>query len=319
MKALDVYINAIAAELPVDKQTEICREIRATLLDELDAKREQLGHALADNDVAALLQSWGHPVQVAQRYHTEPALIASEDMPLFRTVLTYGAALLAALAVLKSLSGLVSAQSINPLQLLMHLGFAFVDMFSTFLLATIAAFYLLGRSGELQKWRLRPWTLADLPQLPQARLQLSDTVSDLVSGLFLLLLLWTSLWMSAERAAALPLQLNPDVGYLRYLLTALGVWTVLSASYRLTRRHWTLNMLRWLVAELTAYLLVVIWMGLQWPVLQWAAVQTDGWQYLPLHGIERGTVVVTALVVAWQLWIHARLYRQLQATDQSNS
>lgn len=317
MKALDVYINAIAAELPDDKQTEICRDIRASLLDELDAQCEQQGRALTELEIAALLQNWGHPVHVAQRYHTEPPLIASEDMPLFRTVLSYGAALLAALAVLKSLSGLVSAQSINPMQLLLQLGFAFVDMFSTFLLAAIATFYLLGRSGELQKWRLRPWTLADLPQLPQARLKLSDTVSDLVSGLFLLLLLWTGLWMSAERAAELPLQLNPDVGYLRHLLTALGVWTVLSASYRLTRRHWTLNMLRWLVAELTTYLLVVSWMGLQWPVLQWAAVHTDGWQYLPLQGIERGTVVITALVVAWQLWIHVRLYRQLRAADHS--
>lgn len=318
MKALDVYINAIAAELPDDKQTEICRDIRASLLDEFDAKREQQGRALTDLEVAAVLQNWGHPVQVAQRYHTEPPLIASEDMPLFRTVLSYGAALFAALAVLKSLSGLVSAQSINPMQLLLQLGFAFIDMFSTFLLASIATFYLLGRSGELQKWRQRPWTLADLPQLPQARLKLSDTVSDLVSGLFLMLLLWTSLWMSAERAAELPLQLNPDVGYLRYLFTALGVWTVLSASYRLTRRHWTLPMLRGLVAELSAYLLVVLWVGLQWPVLQWAAVQSDGWQQLPLHGIERGTVVITALVVAWQLWTYVRLYRQLKAANPSH-
>lgn len=316
MNTLDVYIHAIAAELPDDKQTEICREIRATLLDHLDALREQHGRELTDEEVAALLQHWGHPVQVAQRYHAEPALIASEDMPLFRTSLTYGAALLAALAVLKSVSGLVSAQSINPMQLLLQLGFAFIDMFSTFLLVVIGVFYLLGRSGELQKWRQRPWTLADLPQLPQARLALSDTVSDLVSGLFLVLILWTGWWMSAERAAELPLQLNPDAAYLRYLLTALGLWTVLSASYRLTRRHWTLAMLRWLLAELTAYLLVVIWIGTQWPVLQWSALHPDAWLQLPLHGIERGTVVVTALVVAWQLWSHLRLYRQLQAVHQ---
>ncbi len=316
MTTLDVYINAIAAELPDDTQTEICREIRATLLDHLDERREQQGRELTDEEVAAVLQRWGHPVQVAQRYHTEPALIASEDMPLFRTVLSYGAALIAALAILKSLSGLISAQSINPLQLLVQLGFAFVDMFSTFLLVAIAVFYLLARSGELQKWRQRPWTLADLPKLPQARLTLSDTVSDLVSGLFLVLLLWTGWWMSAERAAELPLQLKPDAAYLRYLLTALGLWTVLCASYRLTRRHWTLSMLRWLLAELTAYLLVVLWIGTQWPVLQWSALHPDAWLQLPLHGIERGAVVVTALVVAWQLWIHLRLYRQLQAVNQ---
>lgn len=316
MNTLDVYIHAIAAELPDDKQTEICREIRATLLDQLDELREQQGRELTAEEIAAVLQAWGHPVHVAQRYHTEPALIASEDMPLFRTVLTYGAALLAAVAVLKSLSGLISAQSINPMQLLLQLGFAFVDMFSTFVLVAIGVFYLLGRSGELHQWRQRPWSVADLPQLPQARLQLSDTVSDLVSGLFLVLLLWTSVWMSAERAAALPLQLNPDVAYLRYLLTGLGLWTVIAASYRLTRRHWTLTMLRWLLAELTAYLLVVSWLGLQWPVLQWAAVHPDAWLQLPLHGIERGAVVVTALVVAWQLWTYLRLYRQLQGGQQ---
>lgn len=313
MNAVDIYINAIAAELPQPQREDICREIRATLCDELDAQREQHGRELTAAEIEAVLQQWGHPVQVAQRYHTEPALVASEDMPLFRTVLSYGAALFAALAVLKSLSGLVSAQSINPMQLLIQLGFAFIDMFSTFLLAAIAVFYLLGHSGELQKWRTRAWSLADLPKLPQARLKLSETVSDLVSGLFLLLLLWTSVWMSAARAADLPVQLNPELPLVRYLLTALGIWTVVSATVRLTRRHWTLCMLRWLLAELTAYLLVIIWIGTQWPVLQWPAVQSDGWQLPPLHGIERGAVVITALVLVWQMWTYLRLYRNLQA------
>lgn len=314
MNALDIYINAIAAELPPQKQAEICREIRASLLDEMDAQTDQQGRALTGDEVDAILVRWGHPVHVAQRYYAEPALIASEDMPLFRTVLSHGAALIAALAVLKSMSGLVSAQSLNPMQLLMQLGFVFVDMFSMFLLGTIVVFYLLGRSGELQTWRQRPWSVADLPKLPQARLKLSETVSDLVSGLFLLLLLWTSLWMSPERAAALPLQLNPEVPEVRYVLTVLGIWTVLSAAVRLTRRHWNFVLLQALLAELSAYLLVVVWLGWQWPLLWWADVQADGWQQLPLHGIERGAVVITALVLLWQIWTYGKLYRRLRAS-----
>lgn len=312
MNAVDIYINAIAAELPQPQREDICREIRATLCDELDAQREQHGRELTAAEIEAALQQWGHPVQVAQRYHTEPALIASEDMPLFRTVLSYGAALFAALAVLKSLSGLVSAQSINPMQLLMQLGFAFIDMFSTFLLAAIAVFYLLGHSGELQKWRTRAWSLADLPKLPQARLKLSETVSDLVSGLFLLLLLWTSVWMSAASVVDLPIQLAPEHEAVRWVLTLLAVWTSLSAMWRLTRRHWTMPMLRMMLAEVLAYLLAAVWLASLYPVLQWAPSMHDAWYQLPLHGIERGGLVITVLILFWQLWQYATLSRQLQ-------
>lgn len=236
MELLERYLAAVAAELPADKQHDIIRELRANLLDQIDALQQD--GPLEEAKLSQLLLQQGHPIDVAQRFAPSAPLIASEDMPLYKTVLWHGAALMAVIALLKSLSGLMLADSINPVRLVLQLGFSFVDNFATLLLVVTAVFYLCGRAGWTKEWRQRQWHPARLPRYPLARMKLSDSITDLTSALFLLLLLWTPLWLSVEAQQHLPVRLAEGMEYWRYLLTFFAALSAAFALYRLTQLSW---------------------------------------------------------------------------------
>lgn len=236
MDLMERYLAAVAVELPEDKQQDIIRELRANLLDQIDAMQQQ--GPLTEAQLSQLLLQQGHPVEMAQRFAPSVPLVASEDMPLYRTVLWHGAALMAVLALLNSLGGLVMADSINPIRLLLQLGFHFVDNFATLLLIVTALFYLAGRQGWTRDWRQRQWHPARLPRYPLARMKLSDSITDLTSALFLLLLLWTPLWLSADAQQLLPVRLADNMEYWRYALSLFAALSALFACYRLTQLSW---------------------------------------------------------------------------------
>ena len=125
MELLERYLAAVAEELPVEQQQDIIRELRANLLDQIDAMQQD--GPLSDDQLSQLLLQQGHPVDMAQRFAPSAPSVASEDMPLYKSVLWHGAALLAVVALLKSLGGLVLADSINPVRLIMQLGFSFLN------------------------------------------------------------------------------------------------------------------------------------------------------------------------------------------------
>lgn len=236
MELLERYLAAVAAELPADKQHDIIRELRANLLDQIEAQQQD--GLPDDQQLSQLLLQQGHPIDVAQRFAPSAPLIASEDMPLYKTVLWHGAALMAVIALLKSLGGLVLADSINPVRLLLQLGFSFIDNFATLLLVVTAIFYGAGQAGWTKEWRQRQWHPARLPRYPLARIKLSDSITDLTSALFLLLLLWTPLWLSVEAQQHLPVRLADGMEHWRYLLTVFAALSAVFACYRLTQLSW---------------------------------------------------------------------------------
>jgi hypothetical protein len=236
MELLERYLAAVAAELPLDKQQDIIRELRANLLDQIEA--QQQNGPLDETQLSQLLLQQGHPVDMAERFVPSAPLVAGEDMPLYRTVLWHGAALIAVVALLKSLGGLVLADSINPVRLFLQLGFSFIDSFATLLLVVTAVFYLCGRAGWTKEWRQRQWHPTRLARYPLARIKLSDSVTDLTSALFLLLLLWTPLWLSPEAQQYLPVKLADDMEHWRYLLTFFSALSAGFALYRLTQLSW---------------------------------------------------------------------------------
>lgn len=278
MNLLERYLSAVEAELPAARANDIIRELRANLLDLLEAREQALGRPLQPEELADLLQQQGHPALLAQRYAPAAPLIAAEDMPLYLTVLRYGAALLAVLVLLKSLGWLVAADSLNPLRLVLQLGFSFIDVFASFLLWVTLSFYLCGRAGWTQNWRQRSWRVADLPRYPQARIRLTDIISDLTSTAFLLLLLWTPCWMSAEAQQQLPLALADPMRHWRWILTLLCLCSLAFTLYRLVSRLWQRWSLALYVAEQLAFAGVFVLMALQSdPVLVLQAGHSSWW------------------------------------------
>ena len=82
MDLIDRYLNAVAAQLPQDERTDIIAELRDLILSRFEAKEEELGRALAEDEQEAILREIGHPLVVAARYRKGPdSLVGPELFP----------------------------------------------------------------------------------------------------------------------------------------------------------------------------------------------------------------------------------------------
>lgn len=284
MELLERYLAAVAAELPADRASDIIRELRANLLDLLDEQTAIKGRPLSATEFNSWLEQQPHPQQMAQRYQPMQPLISSEDMPLYRDALWYGSVLLAVFVLLQNLAVLVSQNSINPIRLVLQLAFDFIEDFPLFWLVFTAAFYACARAGWTERWRQRRWQLINLPSQPQARIGITDLVSDMASSSFLLLLLWTPLWNFEMQEAPLIFILAPEMQLWCWLLTLLCFFSLLLALYRTYQRCWQRWTLALYIVELIAFAAVFIAMAsVKTSVLQpigigptWLQQQIDG-------------------------------------------
>lgn len=95
---LDRYLYAVAQALPDDVQREdIVAELRDDLESQLEGRTSDAGRALTDDEMAALLRDYGHPLAVAARYRRVQYLIGPAFFPFYwgtlRTTLTITLAL----------------------------------------------------------------------------------------------------------------------------------------------------------------------------------------------------------------------------------
>ena len=252
MELVDRYIQAVKWSLPKNKQDEIARELKANLLDEIEASTQS--KTPDDKTVAKVLESHGHPQKVAQSFSPQYPLVASEDMPLYKKVMTYAMVVLFLFAVVMGGNHLIEEQSVNAFAYLYIVISNFIDTAALVLIAVTLVFYYLGKIGELQKWRYSAWSPEDLPPLHAKRIAKSDSVSEITSSAFGLLILWTSLWMSEEVADKLILGLAPAMEHWRWILTIVAVYSLLSATYRLFKRFWTKTSLGLYIAEYLIYI-----------------------------------------------------------------
>lgn len=239
MKLLDRYILAVKQALPTDKQAEIGRELKANLQDEIDAFIEDSeGDVSYEHGVEQVLQKYGHPKLTAQRFYKEPALVSSIDMPLYKRVLSHGAAALFVYALLKTIVIMLQEESINPFRLIFQSFAIFIDGLAWLFLALTVAFYYLGKSFNLNQWQYGNWSTNSLPKGPLLKIKSSDTITDLITNSFLLLILWTPLWMNESIYLKQVLSLAPSAEYWRIILTLLCAQSLIQALYRFSKTHW---------------------------------------------------------------------------------
>jgi hypothetical protein len=109
MDLLDRYLNAVAAQLPQDERADIIAELRDLILSRFEAREEELGRALTEEEKEAILHEIGHPLVVAARYRKGPdALIGPELFPYWLFAVKAGLLLMAAVQAIVLFVGLVS-------------------------------------------------------------------------------------------------------------------------------------------------------------------------------------------------------------------
>ncbi|MFC4699792.1 hypothetical protein ACFO4O_06450 [Glaciecola siphonariae] len=265
MDLVNRYISAVQQALPADKQDEIGRELKANILDDIDAMNAQNGGS--DDNVQAVLKKYGHPELTANRFYERPALIAGIDMALYKKVLFHGAAFLFTYAVVLTVFAMLQDDSINPIRLLLQSLMIFIDKVSLLFLILTLTFYYLGKSGSISGRLYKTWTLDKLPSDPSFKVSNSDTITDIITNSFLLLILWTHLWMSNDVYQQQVLSLAPSAEHWRIILTVLCVQSLIQALYRLTQTYWQRRSYIAYIVDHAVFALAALFMAATTPII----------------------------------------------------
>jgi hypothetical protein len=242
MELVDRYISAVQRYLPEEKRQDIGRELSAHLLDQLEAQQDELGRKLTNDEVAATLQHWGHPRQVALTYVPPTPLVSSELMPAYKQTLIYVFGLIFLWQCLSGSMQMLQADYFKILQFILQLIFGFFDTAATAFLVVTLVFYAYSASGADHSWlQSNRWRVADLPPVsrPWQQMSMSDLLTDLATSLFLLLLLWPSWWMSAETLATTRVMLAPELQQWVPMVSVFLLVAVLANLWWLFRPYWT--------------------------------------------------------------------------------
>lgn len=158
---IERYVQEVARRLPARQRTDVVRELRSSLLDELD---DRFGPGATWTQAAILLRESGPPRQVAASYRPEHGyLIGPEWFPAFSLVLRIVLAAIAGLLVLASAVAVATRPASEVGGILLGLVSGMVDGGLTAFAIVVAVFYLLQRTEKPPADRADAWVPEELP------------------------------------------------------------------------------------------------------------------------------------------------------------
>lgn len=310
MELLDRYLAAVAHHLPQDQQADVTRELRANILDKLDAEREA-GTAGADEALlAGILTELGRPRAMAHRYCQPPALIRPEHVPIYSYTLFMVFGVLFLIQIVHSSIIWLSSDSMGLLLLLKSIAGGFIRDASFAFTVISLAFWLMGRQEADRPAVATAWSPDQLPPLTRKwqRIGLNDIFNDLGLYLFLLMLIWYPVWVGLPGS----LQLSDSA---RFLLQAFSPLLVLGLGlgvWQLVRRVWTPALLRSKLVLNLMLIGAILSLAFSGPLLL-SVPQGLGW--LDQAHLSRSisiTLLIIALLLAWEVLRDGRRLRQLR-------
>lgn len=177
------YLHAVGGHLREPQRESLLDDLREAIEGEIEGQAEGRGRPLGDEDVCAVLEGFGHPLEVARSYQPPRYLIGPALYPDWWRVLKF--AVCAALAIQVPVMLLISAMTgwtTGPFGLLgQSLSLAFwVAAWVT------VVFIALEFSGEQVGWRRR-WRATSLAGDTAGPVRRGDVLTNLFSeGVFLL-------------------------------------------------------------------------------------------------------------------------------------
>ncbi|WEJ98229.1 MAG: hypothetical protein P0Y59_14895 [Candidatus Sphingomonas phytovorans] len=159
MDMLDIYLDAVAAQLPRDTADDIIAELRDTLLSQIEEREEALGRPLTDDEREAVLRAMGHPLVVAARYRKGPQmLIGPELFPYWIFAVKAGLLIMAGIFVLTLMLRLSGNPAAAPEAFAQSIGGLFgagLSVIGAVTLAGAICEHLGLRPGYLDSWRVK--------------------------------------------------------------------------------------------------------------------------------------------------------------------
>jgi len=93
MELIDRYLQAVKFALPRAQRDDIIRELRDSILSQVEEQEAALGRPLSQDEQAELLKRLGNPLHLASRYYKQQHMIGAAIFPIYWKVLKAGLAL----------------------------------------------------------------------------------------------------------------------------------------------------------------------------------------------------------------------------------
>ncbi|ALO45794.1 hypothetical protein PS2015_1132 [Pseudohongiella spirulinae] len=310
------YVVAVQRELPEDKRDEIGRELKANILDQLDAVREQHGE-LTEAQISDLLKAMGRPRTVAQQFVPPRPLIRLSYMPLYQYTLYMVLGILFLLQVLETTVSWLSSDGIGLVGYLFSLAGGFLEA-AVFAFASItAAFWLMSSQNvESKKSVGRDWSPAELPAAGPGwqHISLQDIFTNLATYLFLLVVIWYPVFMPVEQSEQIRFIVSDQAHQYLKWVSPLAVLGIGLSLWQLRQQLWNRMLLRMNVAMNLALVAATLILAANGPLIH---PDTVLWQdVFDLAQLERSavfTLVVIALFPLWELGRDIYRLRSLQS------
>jgi hypothetical protein len=189
MELIERYLQAVGVNLPAARRADIERELRANIMDQVDALGAQLGRALSASEQAELLIQLGHPQLVAQRFLPPQQLVSDNLLGFYKQVLYYSLLIVLCIESIKFGMGFLSSGHIA-------LGEFIGGLINTtpFIFTLVTAIFYFLSNTPAAKGVFNPyanWHPEKLPkiQLNWQRINPFDQAMEFSSTVFLFLLL----------------------------------------------------------------------------------------------------------------------------------
>ena len=119
MEMIERYLQAVKFALPQAEREDIVKELRDSILSQIEEKEATLGRPLTDDAQAELLRKLGSPTQLASRYRKQQYLIGATMFPIYWRVLKVALAMvfviLAAGSIATAAAGKTLSESLGVL------------------------------------------------------------------------------------------------------------------------------------------------------------------------------------------------------------
>ncbi|CAN5232953.1 hypothetical protein BH10PSE2_BH10PSE2_17580 [soil metagenome] len=289
---IDRYLEAVAAQLPVDERDDIIAELRDLILSRIEGREAELDRVLTEAEREAILKEIGHPLVVAARYRKGPdSLIGPELFPYWMFAVRAGLLILTAVHGLSLVVHLIGGAD-NPGQAIAQ---AFHSLFAAGLtlvgIATVAG-------AVMEHYAIRPKWLTDWRVKDLGAFGLSDP----------------STWGVKARSAGeriregtatstfarVRMRSRNPVGDAAFRFIAIGLFTL----WWIGVVHFPGMGMIWLQGEAVRLTPAPIWGLLFWPILAYAVAQMGVAVLTVIRPQSRRLRAVMKIVIAaFGLWL----------------
>jgi len=168
MDLLERYLQAVGQYLPAATKDDTLAELRANLLEQMDARVEELGRPLNDGDVAAILRQHGKPELVALRYLPQRSLIGPTIFPFYEFTLVKVLPLVVFVYAITRGIVFITAPHGSPGQQLVKFAFGLIPTVLIFWASVTIVFAIIERTRYDDEFRAE-WNKWDPMKLPAVK------------------------------------------------------------------------------------------------------------------------------------------------------